>query len=142
MTPQSANDMIVIIMSCHCAHTRQNDECIQSKHIIFAIHYVYLAKTKIYALLLRLPNCRTIKWQKQTDHPSVSAALTSHPYSTRNWTASKWPAQTALCSAVMPSSFASLAFFIYKPPHQYHLRHIHSIAITSTSDWDHIKVTV
>lgn len=69
--------------------------------------------------------------------PSESCAFTSHPNSTKNlreeshyikiqntknaeqttayfffthFTISKWPAQIALCKAVMPSSFAALAF--------------------------------
>ena len=44
----------------------------------------------------------------QTHQPSLSAALALTPYWTRNLTISVWPAQTALCSAVMPSSFGML----------------------------------
>lgn len=42
-------------------------------------------------------------------HPSLSWALTSQPNWTRKRTMSRCPAHMALCSAVMPSSFAALA---------------------------------
>lgn len=47
---------------------------------------------------------------RPTYHPSLSRALTSHPNSTKYLTISKCPAQIALCSAVIPSSFAALGF--------------------------------
>ena len=43
-----------------------------------------------------------------THHPSLSAALTFTPNCTRNLTISVWPAHTALCRAVMPSSLGRL----------------------------------
>ena len=49
-----------------------------------------------------------------TYHPSLSWALTSQPSSTRKRTISKWPAQMALCKAVMPSSLAALGFVTWE----------------------------
>ena len=55
--------------------------------------------------------CR--EFRNNTYHPSLSTALTSAPRSMRNRQTSKCPAQTALWSAVIPSSFAMLTLGIY-----------------------------
>lgn len=58
--------------------------------------------------------CRQMSRDKLSDksdsphHPSLSAALTLTPKSSRNFTIWWWPAQTALWRGVIPSSFGVL----------------------------------
>lgn len=49
-----------------------------------------------------------------TDHPSLSAAFTLTPKSSRNFTMWWWPAHTALWRGVMPSSLGMLGFSTLK----------------------------
>lgn len=57
--------------------------------------------------LIQLPIYNDLIWFR-THQPSLSAALTLTPNCTRNLTISVCPAQTALCRAVIPSSFGWL----------------------------------
>ena len=59
--------------------------------------------------------CYAIWWlNKGTDHPSLSAAFTLTPKSSRNFTIWWWPAQTALWRGVIPSSLGMLGFSTLK----------------------------
>lgn len=51
--------------------------------------------------------------QVDTYHPSLSAAFTFTPKSSRNFTMWWWPAHTALCKGVIPSSFGLLGSSTY-----------------------------
>lgn len=67
-----------------------------------------------HSSIISLDYCM-IKWLIEgTDHPSLSAAFTLTPKSSRNLTMWWWPAQTALWRGVMPSSLGILGFSTLK----------------------------
>ena len=67
-------------------------------------------------------------FQGRSYHPSLSAALTLTPNCTRNFTISVWPAHTALCRAVMPSSLGRLGSSTYNV-NQKGGRHSHFLSL-------------
>lgn len=64
-------------------------------------------------LIATIDTSKSSGQRKETHQPSLSWALTSHPKRTRKVTMSRWPAQMALCRAVMPSSFAAEGSFTW-----------------------------